>query len=138
MKQITSAGWVHETSAQSWCTGKTQRDRVEREVGGGGSGWGIHVNPGLIHVNVWQNPLQYCKVISLQLIKINENKQKHKIKYILDHLYISHILQIKKWELEKVRSGTRVSHRQGLDLSVITSTWALFSPPSSAIHYKTQ
>ena len=28
----------------------------------------IHVNPWLIHVNVWQNPLQYCKVISLQLI----------------------------------------------------------------------
>ena len=24
------------------------------------------------HVNVWQKPLQYCKVISLQLIKINE------------------------------------------------------------------
>ena len=42
----------------------------------GGSGWGIHVNPGLIHVNVWQKPLQYCKVISLQLIKINEKKIK--------------------------------------------------------------
>ena len=26
----------------------------------------------LIHVNVWQKPLQYCKVISLQLIKIND------------------------------------------------------------------
>ena len=26
--------------------------------------------PWLIHVNVWQNPLQYCKIISLQLIKI--------------------------------------------------------------------
>ena len=24
-----------ETSAQTWCTGKTQRDWVEREVGGG-------------------------------------------------------------------------------------------------------
>ena len=24
-----------ETSAQAWCTGKTQRDQVEREVGGG-------------------------------------------------------------------------------------------------------
>ena len=35
MKQITSPGWMHETSAQGWCTGKTQRDRVEREVGGG-------------------------------------------------------------------------------------------------------
>ena len=33
-----------------------------------GSGWGTHVNPWLIHINVWQKPLQYCKVISLQLI----------------------------------------------------------------------
>ena len=35
VKQITNPGWMHETSAQSWCTGKTQRDLVEREVGGG-------------------------------------------------------------------------------------------------------
>ena len=33
----------------------------------GGSGWGTHAYPWLIHVNVWQKPLQYCKVISLQL-----------------------------------------------------------------------
>ena len=26
---------MHETSARTWCTGKTQRDRVVREVGGG-------------------------------------------------------------------------------------------------------
>ena len=44
---------------------------------GGGSGdqdGGTHGNPWLIHVNVWQKPLQYCEVISLQLIKINEKK----------------------------------------------------------------
>ena len=35
VKQITSPGWMHETSAQGWCTGKTQRDRMEREAGGG-------------------------------------------------------------------------------------------------------
>ena len=35
VKQITSPGWMHETSPQAWCTGKTQRNRVEREVGGG-------------------------------------------------------------------------------------------------------
>ena len=34
VKQITRAGWMHETSAQGWCTGKTQRDGMEREVGG--------------------------------------------------------------------------------------------------------
>ena len=42
----------------------------------GGSGWGTHGNSWLIHVNVWQKLLQYCKVISLQLIKINEKKKK--------------------------------------------------------------
>ena len=35
VKQITSPGWMHETSARAWCTGKTQRDGMEREVGGG-------------------------------------------------------------------------------------------------------
>ena len=34
VKQI-SPGWMHETSARAWCTGKTQMNRVEREVGGG-------------------------------------------------------------------------------------------------------
>ena len=43
-----------------------------------GSGWGIHITPWLIHVNVWQNPPQCCEVISLQLIKINEKKKKWK------------------------------------------------------------
>ena len=42
----------------------------------GGSGWGTCVNPWLIHVNVWQKPLQYCKVVSLQLIQINEKINK--------------------------------------------------------------
>ena len=35
VKQIASPGWMHETSAQGWCTGKTQRDGMGREVGGG-------------------------------------------------------------------------------------------------------
>ena len=35
VKQITSPGGMHETNAWAWCTGKTQRNRVEREVGGG-------------------------------------------------------------------------------------------------------
>ena len=35
VKQITSPGGMHETSARAWCTGKTQRDWVEREVGEG-------------------------------------------------------------------------------------------------------
>ena len=35
VKQITSPGWMHETSAQGLCTGKTQMDGMGREVGGG-------------------------------------------------------------------------------------------------------
>ena len=35
VKQITSPGGMHETSARTWCTGKSQRDRMEREVGEG-------------------------------------------------------------------------------------------------------
>ena len=35
VKQITSPGWMHETGAQGWYTGKTQRDEMEREAGGG-------------------------------------------------------------------------------------------------------
>ena len=35
VKQITSPGWMQETSAWAWCTGKTQRDRMEKVVGGG-------------------------------------------------------------------------------------------------------
>ena len=50
--------------------GIRRRGRWER-----GSGWGIHVTPWLIHVNLWQNPLKCCEVISLQLIKINEKKR---------------------------------------------------------------
>ena len=75
VKQITSPGGMHETSARTWCTGRPRgigwRGRQE-----GGSGWGIHVTPWLIHVNVWQNPLKCCEVISLQLIKINEKKKR--------------------------------------------------------------
>ena len=35
----------------------------------GGSGWGTHVHPWLIHVNIWQKPPQFYKVISFQLKK---------------------------------------------------------------------
>ena len=50
MKQIASPGWMHETSAQGY-TGMTQRDGMGIRWEGG-SGWGTHVNPWLIHVNV--------------------------------------------------------------------------------------
>ena len=46
-------------------------------------GWGTHVNPWLIHVNVWQNPLQYCKVISL-LHKNKLKKKRKKVEHRID------------------------------------------------------
>ena len=79
VKQITRPGGMHETSTRAWCTGKTQwRGIPWRGRWEGGSWWGIHVTPWLIHVNVWQNPLKGCEVISLQLIKINEKKERKK------------------------------------------------------------
>ena len=65
MRQVLRAGALGRPGGMGW------GGRWE-----GGSGWGTHVNPWLIHVNVWQKPLQYCKVISLQVIKINEKKLK--------------------------------------------------------------
>ena len=35
VKQITSPDWMRERSAWDWCTGKTQRNQVERDVGRG-------------------------------------------------------------------------------------------------------
>ena len=59
---------MHDTG----CSGLVHWD--DPEGWDGGSGWEAHVHPWWVQVNVWQKPLQYCKVISLQLIKINEKK----------------------------------------------------------------
>ena len=64
MRQVLGPGALGRPRGIGW------RGRWE-----GGSAWGIHVTPWLIHVNVQQNPLKYCEVISLQLIKINEKKK---------------------------------------------------------------
>ena len=56
-----------------------------RGIGWRGRGDG-DVNPWVIHINVWQKPLQYCKVISLQLIKINGKKEK-KVHYKNQHIF---------------------------------------------------
>jgi len=55
---------------QSQCTGTTQRDGIGRRWEGGfrtGAGGGDTGTPWFIHVDVWQKPPQYFKVISLQL-----------------------------------------------------------------------
>ena len=67
MRQVLGPGALGRPRGIRW------RGRWE-----GGSGWGIHVYPWLTHVNVWQKPLQYCKVISLQLIKKKKGQKKKK------------------------------------------------------------
>ena len=68
VKQIANPGLTHETG----CSGLVHWEDPEGWDGEGGERgfrMGTHVNPWLIHVKVWQKPLQYCKVINLQLIK---------------------------------------------------------------------
>ena len=83
MRQVLRAGALRRPRGMGW------RGRWE-----GGSGWGTHVNPWLIHVNVWQKTLQYCNLISFQLIKINgKNKNKththtHKKRTLSSHRWI--------------------------------------------------
>jgi len=67
VKWMTSPSLMHvagHTKLVHW-------DNPERWDGeGGGSGVrdrGTHVHSWLTHVNLWQKPPQYCKVISLQL-----------------------------------------------------------------------
>ena len=75
--------FIYETDHQSRFDA---RDRVlragalgwSRGIGWGGrwegaSEWGTHVNPWLIHIDVWQKPLKCCKVIALQL-KLKKKK----------------------------------------------------------------
>ena len=82
MRQVLRAGALGRSRGMGW-GGRRER----------GSGWGTHVNPWLIHVNVWKKSLQYCKVISLQLIKINEKK--FLIIFFLKSTYFTRLL----WEL---------------------------------------
>ena len=68
---MTSASLLHEAGHSKlvlW-------DNPEGWGGmGGGKGFqdgGTHAHPWLTHVDVWQKPPQYCKVIILQLKFIN-------------------------------------------------------------------
>ena len=65
---------MHETSARGWCTGKTQRDGMGKEVGGGFR-MGNTCKSMADSCQFMAKPLQYCKVISFQLIKLNEKRK---------------------------------------------------------------
>ena len=57
MHETECSGLVHWDDPEGW--GGERSGRWE-----GGSGWGTHVHPWLIHVNVWpkkqKQKLQYC------------------------------------------------------------------------------
>ena len=59
--QITSPGSLHDPA----CSGLVHWDDPEgwdgEGVGSGGSAWGTHVHPWLIHFNVWQNQYNVVK-----------------------------------------------------------------------------
>ena len=59
LKWISSPGSMHETG----CLGLVHWDDPEGWGGRweGGSGWGTHVHPQWIHVNVWQNHYNIVK-----------------------------------------------------------------------------
>ena len=72
------------------------------------AGLKLHIlKPWLIHVNVWQKPLQYFKVISLQPIKINEkkitswNKKTPQYSKNEDHGIWSHHFKANRWGKNK-------------------------------------
>ena len=62
---------VLRAGALGWPWGMGWGERWE-----GDSGWGTHVHPWLIHVNVWQKAPQHCKEIILRLKHINLKKKK--------------------------------------------------------------
>ena len=57
MHEAGCSGLVHWDEPEGW----------DGEGGGREGQDGEHIQPCLIHVNVWQKPPQYCKVISLHL-----------------------------------------------------------------------
>ena len=67
----------------------------------GGSESGTHVYPWLIRVNVWQKPLQYCKVISLQTLSDIHHSR---ILYDPPPRILEIKAKINKWDLINLKS----------------------------------
>ena len=66
MKQIASPGSMHDTGSCGWCTGMTQRDGKGSEVGAGFRMVNMCIPVG-DSCQCVAKPIQYCKVINLQL-----------------------------------------------------------------------
>ena len=84
---MTSASLMHEAGPSKPVLGDNSEGWGGQGVVRGIQDGETHVNPLLIHVNVWQKPLQYCKAIILQLQEINEVKKRERdtLKSLLQH-----------------------------------------------------
>ena len=69
-KQIASGNLPFDSGNSTWGSVTTSRNRMEWEVRGRLQREGTRVYLWLIHADVWQKPMQYCKAPILQL-KIN-------------------------------------------------------------------
>ena len=111
VKQITSPGWVHERSARTWCTGKTQRDQVEREVGGG-IGMGNTCKPMVVSFQ--------CMTKSTTIKKKNKKKRKTHKMYKSTNTHTQKIIRLSRkrtevgallWEDPTCLGATPEGHR---------------------------
>ena len=107
MRQVLSAGALGRPRGLGW------GGRWE-----GGSGWGTYVNPWPIHANVWQKPLQYCKVISLQLIKINGKNKKVSLPFgangLNERYCIQNVLLVDLTGLNDLGSGKKKTKNESM------------------------
>ena len=64
---MTSANSMHEEEHPKLLLWDNPEGWGRERGGKGVQDGGTHVHPWLFHVDAWQKPPQYCKVISLQL-----------------------------------------------------------------------
>ena len=64
---MTSASLMHEAGHSKLVLWDNPEGWGGKRIGRGVQDRRTYVHPQLIHLYVWQKPLQYCKVISFQL-----------------------------------------------------------------------
>ena len=109
MRQVLGPGALGRPRRIGW------RGRLDR-----GSGWGTHVNPWLIHFNVWQNPLQKKKkkeaaavrtgLQTMDWFKIGKGiHQSYILSPCLFNLYAENIMQ--NASLDEIHAGIKIAGR---------------------------
>ena len=74
VKQIANGNLLYDSGNSLWGSVTAQRGEMVREEGGTFRWERTWVNLWLIHVDVWQKPMQYCKAIIFQ-VKISKLKK---------------------------------------------------------------